>query len=157
MEYDEPMIRHVYGGLWKIEQSFRVMKSDLQVRPVFVNNQDRIRAHFLICFVALLIVRILQYKMGKNALSVERIARALNAATCQVLRGGILHLDDVGGAIAFTKSTDSQGNMIDSLTYSSEDEIAQDYKKIQNTFNVDFYYSYPREESFNKFLSSISI
>lgn len=157
MEYDEQMIRYVYGGLWNIEQSFRVMKSDLQTRPVFVNHQDHIRAHFLICFVALLVVRILQYKMGKNALSVERIARALNTATCQVLRGGILHLDDVGGAIAFKKSTDSQGKIIDSLEYSAEDEIALDYRKIQNTFNVDFYYSYPREEAFTKFLSSISI
>ena len=157
MEYNEQMIRSVYGGLWKIEQSFRVMKSDLQVRPVFVNNQDRIRAHFLICFVALLIVRILQYKMGKDILSVERIARALNAATCQVLRGGILHLDDVGGAIAFKKRVDSQGNLIDTLAYSSEDEIALDYRKIQNTFNVDFYYSYPREEAFNRFLNSLSI
>lgn len=43
-----------------------------------------IRAHFLICFIALLVVRIVQHLMGKNELSAERIARALNAATCRV-------------------------------------------------------------------------
>ena len=103
LDYDEQKIRQVYGGLWRIEQSFRITKSDLYARPVFVNTNKHIRAHFLICFVALLVIRIIQYKMGKEALSAERIARALNAATCRVLKGSVIHLDDVGGAIAFQK------------------------------------------------------
>jgi transposase len=157
LDYDERKMRQVYGGLWRIEQSFRVMKTDFYARPVFVSKNEHIRAHFLICFVALLIIRIIQHRMGEKALSAERIARALGAATCQVLKGGIIHLDDVGGAIAFQKVQNKKGEIVDTLVYSDEDEIAQDYKAIQDTFGTDFYNIYPRQEVFNKFLKNITL
>ena len=157
LEYDEAQIRAAYSGLWRIEQSFRIMKSDLYVRPVFVWTAPHIRAHFLICFTALLIVRIIQYRMGENALSAERIATALSAATCRVLKGGIVHLNDVGGAIAFKKITNAKGQVVDSLEFSNEDQIALDYKFIQNSFGTDFYNIYPRQEVFNRFLKSIAV
>ncbi|MFC4619668.1 IS1634 family transposase [Camelliibacillus cellulosilyticus] len=50
---------------WEIEESFRIMKSELKSRPVFVRNDDRIEAHFLTCFLALLIYRILEQKLGE--------------------------------------------------------------------------------------------
>ena len=68
--------------------------------------------------------------MGENALSAARIARALNAATCRVLKGGIIHLDNVGGAIAFHKIRDKKGQLVDTLAFSDEDESALDYKLI---------------------------
>jgi hypothetical protein len=49
-----------YRGLWRIEETFRVTKSVLSARPVYVSRQDHIEAHFLICFCALLIVRLIQ-------------------------------------------------------------------------------------------------
>ena len=49
-----------YRGLWRIEESFRITKSDLSARPVFLSRADRIEAHFLVCFVALTIVRLMQ-------------------------------------------------------------------------------------------------
>jgi hypothetical protein len=153
--YGEKEIRMAYGGLWRIERSFRILKSDLYARPVYVWKTEHIRAHFLICFTALLIVRILQHTMGTKALPAERIARALNSATCQVLAGGIVHLDDVGGAIAFQKSLDKKGNTVETLAFSDEDEIASDYKLIQETFGTSFYDVYPRQEIFNKFLKNI--
>ena len=155
LNYDERKIRQVYSGLWRIEQSFRIMKSDFYARPVFVSKNEHIRAHFLICFVALLIIRILQHRMGKRALSAERIARALGAATCQILKGGIIHLDDVGGAIAFKKGKNKKGELVETLAYSNEDEIALDYKAIQDTFGTDIYNMYLRQEMFNKLLKSI--
>ena len=157
LDYDERKMRQVYGGLWRIEQSFRIMKTDLYARPVFVRKNEHIRAHFLICFVALLIIRIIQHRMGEKALSAERIARALGAATCQVLKGGIIHLDDVGGAIAFQKIRDKKGKLVDTLAFSDEDEIALDYKAIQDTFGTDCYNIYFRQEVFNKFLKKISL
>ena len=157
LDYGEQKIRQVYGGLWKIEQSFRLLKSDLYARPVFVKKNEHIRAHFLICFVALLIIRIIQLQMGMKSLSTERIVRAINSATCQILKGGFIHLDDVGGAIAFKKVRNKKGELVESLEYSDEDEIALDYKLIQEIFNVDFYYIYPKQEVFNKFLKSIVI
>lgn len=50
---------------WEIEESFRIMKSELKSRPVFVRNDDRVEAHFLTCFLALLIYRILEQKLGE--------------------------------------------------------------------------------------------
>ena len=157
LDYDEQKIRQVYGSLWKIEQSFRIMKSDLYARPVFVSKNEHIRAHFLICFISLLIIRIIQYRMGDAAVSAERIVRALNTANCRVFKGGVIHLDDVGGAIAFKKRVDKEGQIVDTLEYSNEDEIALDYKKIQELFGTDCYNVYLRQEEFNKFLNSISL
>ena len=139
LDYDERTMRKVYGGLWRIEQSFRIMKTDLYARPVFVSTNEHIRAHFLICFVSLLIIRIIQHRMGGKALSAERIGRALGTATCRVLKGGIIHLDDVGGAIAFRKTRNKNGKLVDTLAFSDEDEIALDYKLIQDTFNTKCY------------------
>jgi len=155
LDMDERKIRQVYGGLWRIEQSFRILKTDLYARPVFVSKNEHIRAHFLICFVALLIVRIIQHRMGEHALSAERIARALDAATCRVLKGGIVHLDDVGGVIAFQKIRDKDGKLVDTLAFSDEDEIALDYKLIQQLYGTDCYNLYHRQEGFNKFLKNI--
>lgn len=155
--YDEQKIRQVYGGLWRIEESFRMLKSDLYARPVFLSKNEHIRAHFLICFVALLVMRILQHYMGRDAISAERISRALNAATCRVLRGGMVCLDDVGGAIAFQSKLDKDGNRVESLAFSDQDEIALDYKLLQDVFGTDCYNLYHRQEVFNKFLNSIVV
>jgi transposase len=157
IEYSEKEIRSAYGGLWRIEQSFRILKSDLYARPVYVWKTEHIRAHFLICFTSLLIVRILQYMMGVKALSCARIAAALNSATCQVLKGGVMHLDDVGGAIAFRKSLDKKGKIVETLAFSDDDETALDYKLIQGTFGTSFYDIYPKQEVFNKFLKNICV
>ena len=157
LDYTERKMRRVYSGLWRIEQSFKLLKSDLYARPVFVSTNEHIRAHFLICFVALLIIRIIQHRMGEKALSAERIARALGAAICQILKGGIVHLDDVGGAIAFQKIRNKKGKLVDTLAYSGEDEIALDYKLIQNTYGTDCYNIYLRQEAFNKFLKNIKL
>ena len=156
MDYDAPKIREVYGGLWKIEQSFRIMKSDLLARPVYVNTHAHIRAHFLICFVALLIVRLIQHAMGPKALSVERLATALNAATCKIRRGGIVDLDDVGGSQAFTKRKNKKGELVDTLAFSDEDAIAKDYQLIQKAFGTNFYDVEVKQEAFGRFLKKIS-
>ena len=155
LDYDERKIRQVYGGLWRIEQSFRIMKTDFHARPVFVSTNTHIRAHFLICFVALLIIRIIQHRMGEHALSAERIARALAAATCRVSKGGVIQLDDVGGAIAFKKVPNKKGELVDTLEFTDDDEIALDYKLIQDMFGTDYYNIYYRQEMFNKFLKNI--
>ena len=55
-----------YHGLSRIEDSFRVIKSDLDGRPIYVRTNEHIQAHFLICFIALTIIRIWQYKVLKN-------------------------------------------------------------------------------------------
>lgn len=54
-----------YHGLSRIEDSFRIIKSDLEGRPVYVRTKEHINAHFLICFIALVIIRLMQCKVLK--------------------------------------------------------------------------------------------
>jgi transposase len=52
-----------YGGLWQIEETFRISKTDLEIRPIFHYNPDRIRAHILICYMALSLIRYVQFTL----------------------------------------------------------------------------------------------
>jgi len=76
----EPLdIVDMYHGLWKIEQTFRVTKSELDARPVYVSRKDRIQAHFLTCFISLLIVRILEHELD-HEFSSEQIITSMKKA-----------------------------------------------------------------------------
>jgi transposase len=70
-----------YHNLWKIEESFRIMKTTLEVRPVFHWTEPRIKGHFVICFLAFLLERTLEFKLKKAHLSVspQQIREALNS------------------------------------------------------------------------------
>ncbi len=76
---DEEIIE-IYRGLWRIEEAFKVTKSDLEARPVYLSRNDHIQAHFLICFVALVIARLLALLLG-NKYSIPRIVKSLNKAS----------------------------------------------------------------------------
>ena len=62
-----------YHNLWRIEESFKIMKSDLDARPVFLQKEDSIKGHFLICYLAVLLERILQFKVLDNKYSTSEI------------------------------------------------------------------------------------
>ena len=51
-----------YHRLWRIEESFRIMKSHLDARPVYLQKEETITGHFLICYLAVLLTRLLQFK-----------------------------------------------------------------------------------------------
>ena len=55
-----------YHNLWRIEESFRIMKSQLDARPVYLQKKDTITGHFLICYLAVLLTRLLQFKILNN-------------------------------------------------------------------------------------------
>ena len=55
-----------YHNLWRIEESFRIMKSQLDARPVYLQKKDTIIGHFLICYLAVLLTRLLQFKILKS-------------------------------------------------------------------------------------------
>ena len=59
-------IRDIYKGLWKIEESFKITKSDLETRPVYVWTKEHIEAHFLTCFISLVILRLIEYKTNRK-------------------------------------------------------------------------------------------
>lgn len=61
-----PVIIKLNGGRWIIENGFRTMKTDFDARPVYVRRDDRIRAHFLTCFLALLLYKCLEKKVNRG-------------------------------------------------------------------------------------------
>jgi hypothetical protein len=73
---DEEIIE-IYRGLWRIEEAFKVTKSDLETRPVYLSRNDHIEAHFLICFTSLVIVRLLALCLD-NKYSISKIVESLN-------------------------------------------------------------------------------
>lgn len=72
---DDIDIYDTYHNLWRIEESFRVMKSDLDARPVFVQKENTIKGHFLICYIAVLLERLLQFKVLENKYSTSQIMK----------------------------------------------------------------------------------
>ena len=79
-EESDEKILDTYRGLWQIEEAFRVCKGDLEGRPVYLSRQDRINAHFLVCFIALVIARLLARFLG-NQFSVGKIAESLGKSS----------------------------------------------------------------------------
>ena len=59
-------IRDIYKGLWKIEESFKITKSNLETRPVYVWTKEHIEAHFLTCFISLIILRLIESKTNRK-------------------------------------------------------------------------------------------
>lgn len=78
-------IIEMYRGLWKIEESFKVTKNDFESRPVYLTIQDHIEAHFLTCFIALVIARILELRM-KGKYSVSTMIESLRKSSCSHIK-----------------------------------------------------------------------
>lgn len=66
-------IYNTYHNLWRIEESFRIMKSDLDARPVYLQLEETIKGHFLICYLAVLLERLLQFNVLGNERSTGEI------------------------------------------------------------------------------------
>ena len=101
LEKSDDEIIELYRGLWRIEESFKVTKSDLEARPVYVTRETHIQAHFLICFIALVILRLLQKRLG-GEFSTTRIVQSLSKAECVHLNENFYSLkfrDDVINAL----------------------------------------------------------
>ena len=104
---DEEII-DIYRGLWQIEEAFKVTKSDLKARPVYLSREDHIKAHFLICFVALVIARLLVVRLG-NKFSIPKIVESLNRASGSRLEENWFvfnHADEVTSAVEESLNVD---------------------------------------------------
>ena len=90
-------IIEIYKGLWRIEETFKVMKSELKARPVFLSTESHIRAHFFICFVSLLLMRLLEYRLDWQY-SAAAMHQAL-ASACGTSVGKNLYVFDYYDAV----------------------------------------------------------
>ena len=106
LQMDDKKIIETYHGLSKIEDQFRVMKSDLETRPIFVRTKEHINAHLLICLLSLIIIRIIQNKIINYSkpnienkwamgLSAARIQTALNKWTITEITNGYYRFNDI--------------------------------------------------------------
>ena len=66
LEDDISGILKINRQRWEIEENFRIMKTDFEARPVYVRREERIKAHFLTCYISLLVYRLLEKKLGNN-------------------------------------------------------------------------------------------
>ncbi|MDY7029454.1 MAG: IS1634 family transposase [Spirochaetota bacterium] len=105
LDMEDEKIVEIYRGLWKIEDSFRITKSELETRPVYVSRRDHIEAHFLICFVALVLARLLDKRLdGRH--SVPKILESLRRCSCSLMEENLYLFDyydqvlsDIGQAV----------------------------------------------------------
>lgn len=111
----------IYKGLWHIESSFRVLKSQLEGRPVYVRTEDHIRGHFLCCYISLVISRLLEYKLRKRKTSIPigKIVEALNG-----LRTTKIKLDRLPAIYATTGISEE----IKQICAALEMQVPEDYE-----------------------------
>jgi transposase len=80
-KFSDDQIINIYHGLWRIEDSFRITKHDFETRPIHLSRHDRIHGHFLTCYIALVIIRLIQKKTG-FCYSPARLIDAMNNISC---------------------------------------------------------------------------
>ena len=119
-------ILKITKGRWEIEESFRIMKSDFLARPVNLSREDRIKAHFMTCFIALLIYRILEKKLDYKYTTKE-ILDTLRNMNVTELKGN--------GYIPSYERTDITDFIHEKYNFNTDTEIIT-YKKIKNIFNT---------------------
>lgn len=107
LKMDDLEVIDTYHGLSKIEDQFRVMKSDLEARPMYVRTKEHITAHLVVCLLSLIILRIIQTKIvnyqninsskqWEMGLSGHRIQKALNKWTVSEITNGLYRFNDIG-------------------------------------------------------------
>jgi len=121
---DEDILKQ-YKELSKIEDCFKVTKTEFSTRPVFVWKKEHIEAHFLSCFIALIVLRILQHKLDWK-LSPSKITRALNSARANLISNGYYRV---------------QAN--------------QDMRMINESFNIDWTKAIIKSEQLKKYAKGV--
>lgn len=108
LEMTELEIIEKYHGLNQIENQFKIMKSTIETRPMYVSTRDRIEAHLTVCLISLIMMRVVQYMIKKNpevvmdekltwheGLSADRIQNALNKFKVGELSQGFYRFDNL--------------------------------------------------------------
>lgn len=96
LEDDIADILRVNHRRWEIEESFRIMKTEFKARPVYLQKDERIRAHFLTCFLSLLVYRLLEHKLDEKY-TVTELTKTLRTMN-------FFHMDGIGYLPEYTRS-----------------------------------------------------
>ena len=140
IEEEDKEIINRYHGLSRIEDSFRIIKSDLEGRPIYVRTEEHIKAHFLICFIALTIIRLIQYKIlkyeNKSTLNVDGWEQGIKADKLKTTLLKYQCSVDKNGICLFTG-------------------IDKELLKVYSALNIKYELKAPTITELNKLLSSI--
>ena len=134
LEDDVQTIIQINQRRWEIEESFRIMKSEFKARPVYLQNEERIKAHFLTCFMALTLFRILEKRIDEVA-TAETLIQTLREMDLHPIRGqGYLPLfkrtaltDKLQDRFGYQLST----QIIDMVTMKKNKRISKQKKLLQ--------------------------
>lgn len=121
-DMDDIDIYNTYHNLWRIEESFRIMKSDLDARPVFLQKENSIKGHFLICYLAVLLERIFQFKILDNQYSTHQIMKFIRSF--KVVKGESKYIN-VTASSEFIKEFEKMTNLPLTNYYLTERQIRQ--------------------------------
>lgn len=124
LEDDISEIIKVNKRRWEIEESFRILKSDFKARPVYLKRDDRIKAHFTTCFLALLIYRILEHKLSEKYTSSKII---------QTLRELNFFQKDGCGYVPIYTRTDLTDELHDIFGFRTDTEVIP-FSKMKKIF-----------------------
>ena len=91
-EKSDREIIEIYRGLWGIEENFGITKSELKTRPVFVKTIEHVKAHFLICFTALVLMKLMEYRIGRKY-AVQTIIESLRRCGCSLMDKNVYLFD----------------------------------------------------------------
>lgn len=125
---DINQILKIVKGRWEIEESFRIMKSDFLARPVNLSREDRIKAHFMTCFISLFIYRLLEKKLNYKFTTSQIL---------EILRGmNVLEIKGDGYIPEYIR-TDITDELHELFNFRTDYEINtyKDFKKIFDTIN----------------------
>ena len=125
MDKSDNEIIDIYRGLWRIEETFKITKSELDARPVYVSRKDHIEAHFLTCYIALVLGRVLQHKLDKKY-SVGKIFETLANCNCSNFQENYYLFD-------YYDSILSDIGIVTNIDFSLKNRTLQDIKKILGT------------------------
>ena len=153
LDYDAQKILDVYHNLWHIEESFRVTKSDLNTRPIYVYTNEHIEAHLLTCFVALTVLRVLQYKLRPLQIPAARIAQAMAASICKLPADDIIWVNEVHGGHSYKEN----GGNASLELIENEDYLRNDWLALQKSFGVDLDCVLTEKNTFDKRLKGIKL
>ncbi|MEG0410673.1 MAG: hypothetical protein RR538_06935, partial [Erysipelotrichaceae bacterium] len=123
----------------------------------YLGLDEHIKAHLLICQLALLMFRLIQASMKEEMISAERIQRVLQNCVLNTWNVGWLHIHEVSQKTAFIKYIDKYGHSAYRTKESGEDEVREDFNKLCGSLGIEIKSAYMKQEVFNKEIKKAAV
>ncbi len=129
IKLDAKQIYEIYHGLWRIEESFRITKSYLEARPVYLQTKESIYGHFLICYLALTAIRLLEFNIFKNEINSSELIKFIRSFN--ITKYGNKYISNI-------KNTNVLQKIKEVTQITTLDNLYFDENKIKNLLNYEY-------------------